>query len=92
MLESLSNKAAGCSFIKKRLQRRCFSVKFAKFLRKPILKNTCVRLILVFGNKCNNRSKEPLVGFVKVDIVNFLAQCIYLHTHFTGMCVYHTSS
>ena len=32
--------------IKKRLQRRCFAVKFAKFLRTPILKNFCERLLL----------------------------------------------
>ena len=37
-LESLFKKAAGpeaCNFIKKRLQHRCFSVKFANFLRAP---------------------------------------------------------
>ena len=34
VLESLLNKVAGCKFIKKRLQQRCFPVKFAKFLRK----------------------------------------------------------
>ena len=28
-----------CNFIKKRLQHRCFPVKFAKFLRTAILKN-----------------------------------------------------
>ena len=36
VLESLFNKVAGlqaCNFIKKRLQRKCFPVKFAKFLR-----------------------------------------------------------
>ena len=33
-------------FIKKRLQLRCFPVKFAKFLRTPILKNICERLLL----------------------------------------------
>ena len=31
----------------KRLQHRCFSVKFAKFLRTCILKNICERLLLV---------------------------------------------
>ena len=37
-LESLFNKNAGlktCNLIKKSLQHRCFSVKFAKFLRTP---------------------------------------------------------
>ena len=47
MLESLFNKVAGlktCNFIKKR--QRCFPVEFAKFLRTPILKNSCERLLL----------------------------------------------
>ena len=38
VLESLFNKVAGlkaCSFIKTRLQHKCFPVKFAKFLRTP---------------------------------------------------------
>ena len=34
------------AFIKKRLQRRLFSVKIAKILRTPILKNICVWLLL----------------------------------------------
>ena len=51
MLESLLNKVSGlqiCSFIKKRLQGRCFPVKFANFLRTPILKNICEQLLLEF--------------------------------------------
>ena len=41
MLESLFIKIAGvqaCSFIKKRLEHRCFPVNTAKFLRTAILK------------------------------------------------------
>ena len=34
------------NFIKKRLQHRYFPVKFAKFLRTPILKSICERLLL----------------------------------------------
>ena len=34
------------NFIKIRLQHRCFPVNFAKFLRTPILKNICERLLL----------------------------------------------
>ena len=48
MLESVLN------FIKKRLKERCFPVKFTKFLRTPILKNICERLLLtmeLFLNK-----------------------------------------
>ena len=33
-------------FIKMRLQHRCFPLNIAKILRTPILKNTCVRLLL----------------------------------------------
>ena len=33
-------------FIKKIFQHGCFSVKFTKFLRAPILKNICKRLLL----------------------------------------------
>ena len=33
-------------YIKKRLQQRCFPAKFAKFLRTPILRNICERLLL----------------------------------------------
>ena len=38
VLETLFNQVAGlktCNFFKKRLQYRCFPVKFAKFLRTP---------------------------------------------------------
>ena len=34
------------SFIKKRLQYRCFPVNIAKFLRTSILKNICQQLLL----------------------------------------------
>ena len=51
VLESLFNEIAvlkACNFIIKRLQYRCFSVKNAKFLRTPILKNIFERLLLYF--------------------------------------------
>ena len=35
-----------CNLIKRRLQHRCFPVNIEKFLKKPILKNICVRLLL----------------------------------------------
>ena len=47
--ESLFNKVVGlqaCNFIKRRLQHKCFSVNIGKFLRPPIVKNTCERLLL----------------------------------------------
>ena len=37
-----------CNFIKKRVQHRCFPVKFAKFLRTPFWHNTSGRLLLKF--------------------------------------------
>ena len=48
-LESLLNKVArtqACNFIEKRLQHRCFPMKFAKFFRTSILKNFSERLLL----------------------------------------------
>ena len=44
VLESLFNKVAGlqaCNFIKRRLQRNWFPVKFVKILRTPIFRNIC---------------------------------------------------
>ena len=41
VLNSLPNKVEGlkvCNFIKKKLQHRCFPVKFHKFLRAPFFK------------------------------------------------------
>ena len=58
MLEYLFNKVAGlkaCSFITKRLHHWCIPVKFAEFLRAPILKKICERLLLfVVDNKNGN--------------------------------------
>ena len=48
VLESLFKKVAGLkarNFIKKRHQHRCFPVNIAKFLRVPISKNICERLL-----------------------------------------------
>ena len=55
VLESLFNKAAAlqvCSFIKKKLQRRCFPVIIGTFLRIHILKNICERLLLFIQKIC----------------------------------------
>ena len=49
MLESFLNSVAGLrafNFIKKKSQRSCFPVKFAKFLKKPTIKNICEQLLL----------------------------------------------
>ena len=46
-----------CKFTKKRLQHKCFPVKFVKFLRTLILKNMCERLLL-----CRSLLFKNLVG------------------------------
>ena len=71
MLESFFfNKVAelrAFNFIKK-LQRSCFLVKFAKFLRTPFFKNICERLLLYLDiilfamrekDTANNAQLEP---------------------------------
>ena len=53
VFESLFNKVVGlqaCNFLEKRLQQRYFPEKYAKFLRTPILKNICKRLLLNVEN------------------------------------------
>ena len=60
MLESLFKKAAGlkaCNFIEKRLQHKCFPVKFAKFLKTTILKNICERLLTIVKGKTPHTKK-----------------------------------
>ena len=50
MLESLYNKVAvlqPSNFLKERLQHKFFPVNIAKFLKTPILKNICERLLLL---------------------------------------------
>ena len=52
MLESLFDKVAGlkvCNFIGKRFQRRCFPVKFAKFVRMGVAVKTFCLQIKSFG-------------------------------------------
>ena len=49
MLQSLFNKVAelrAFSFIKKKFQRSCFTMKFAKFLGPPTFENICEQLLL----------------------------------------------
>ena len=51
-IEPLFNKVAGLhgyNFIKKRLECRFFPVNIAKFLRTPILKNICERILLIMA-------------------------------------------
>ena len=55
VLEPLFNKAAGLQvskLIKKRLRHKYFPAIIAKFLRRPILKNICERLLLFIQKIC----------------------------------------
>ena len=45
-----TGKLQACNFFKKRLQHWCFPLNIAKFLRTPILKNICWRLLLIVQN------------------------------------------
>ena len=51
VLESLFNKAGGQQLYLKETPTQCFPVKFAIFLRTPILKDICERLPLNFKDK-----------------------------------------
>ena len=72
MLESLFNKVVNkliklINFIKKRLQHRCFPVKCMKFLRTPILKNICKRLLLwIESAMIRNNDKFRLIFCKKI--------------------------
>ena len=50
LADVLQNRCQACNFIKKRLQHRCFPMKFTKSLRTPFLQNTST-LMAAFGSK-----------------------------------------
>ena len=78
VLESLFNKVAGLrarSFIKKRLQHRCFPVKLATFLRTSILKNICEQLVA----KISTLQKKLFINFFN-KIMNFVIITITFQT------------
>ena len=67
MSEFLFNKIAslqGCNFIKKKIQHRCFRVKFEKFLRTLILKNIYKRC----PNTAETTLHKKFTGAVLVQI------------------------
>ena len=79
-LKFLFNKVAGsqaCNFIKKKLQCRCFPVKFAKFSQTSILTDIYERLLLFLKENIH----QPLVGFRFVFISRFriLIYCIFFN-------------
>ena len=58
-MESLFNKFAGlevCDFIKKRLQLSSFPLNIAIFLRTPVLRNICERVLLSTLETSKNES------------------------------------
>ena len=55
-------------FIKKRLQQRCFPVKFTKFLKMRILKNICERLLLKISTSMREIIPEFFYPIVLVSL------------------------
>ena len=50
LADVLQNSCQACNFIEKRLQHRCFPMKFTKSLRTPFLQNTST-LVTASGSK-----------------------------------------
>ena len=50
LADVLQNSCQACNFIEKRLQHRCFPMKFKKSLRTPFLQNTST-LVAASGSK-----------------------------------------
>ena len=79
-------KLQGCNFINQKLHQKCFPVKFTKFLRTPILKIICERVLLgnthnitlshAIPQKCFQKNKlKPLnySGIFKGSISNLVS-------------------
>ena len=84
MLESVFNTAfRPATLFKKRLQHWCFSVKFAKFLRTPILRNIWERLLLppikfrLIGRLTMAPTKKVHMNFIKYDVVIKFGQNVW---------------
>ena len=70
-LEFLFNKVAGlkaCDFIKERLQRRCFLVKFANFLRKPFTKIIGLKVEIISAFQRNRYFRKVIVNKTFADL------------------------
>ena len=71
--------------LKKRLQHRCFAVKFAKFLRAPILKNICKRLLLTvhyFRKQLIQMYAFPTTFMVYMIHLSHDTSCAFLSRYF----------
>ena len=89
-----------CNFIKKKLQHKCFPVKFTKVLRAPILKNICEGLLLYFQYNYHHHFyyhclhyhrktrlyclKIPLTIFLDCNLISCLFQLNFV-LYFSGM-------
>ena len=52
LADILQNRCQACNFIKKRLQHRCFPMKFTKSLRTPFLQNTSIMMAASGSKQC----------------------------------------
>ena len=52
LADVLQNRCQACNFIKKRLQHRCFPMKFTKSLRTPFLQNTSTLMAASGSKQC----------------------------------------
>ena len=76
VLESHFKKVAGlkaCNFIKKRLQHRCFPVRFEKFLRTPFFTENLWWLLLItnWSLRISKDSTHRRCSVKKGDLRNF---------------------
>ena len=97
VLEFLFNKVAGlqgCNFIEKKFHHRCFQVRFAKFLKTPILKNICKQLLLTMlahstqSSQCGPNMADTALH--KKITGTMLVQTLYRSSHrrcFVKKCV-----
>ena len=95
MLEFLCNNVAGLqahNFIKKRLQHRCFSVKFAKSLRASFLHNTSggyfwkYLMNFIFMTYENNESCHCVVRIGSPSLISFYSVCFVSFFIFLFFC------
>ena len=93
VLESHFNKVAdlkSCNFIKKRLQHRCFLVKFLKFLRIPLFKNICEQLLLyIMLERINPLSANPpkWSNTFEQYVGKLPTSCLSVFDHFVGLAL-----
>ena len=52
LADVLQNRCQACNFIKKRVQHRCFPMKFTKSLRTPFLQNTSTLMAASGSKQC----------------------------------------